>query len=462
MNAVHAAIAANRFGLGARPGDLARIQSDPRGWLVLQIDRAQAPPAQVRGLETSATILAAFQEDFMERREGKDPVAEFGRMIRQDLVSHYFEQVKARVAAAVETEQPFRERLTHFWTNHFAVSADKPPVTGLAGTLENEAVRPHLSDYFADMLLAVVRHPAMLSYLDNQRSIGPDSPLARRAERRLRGTNRSVGINENLAREILELHTLGVGSGYTQDDVIELAKALTGWSLSGGREPFAAGAPGHFAFRPFMHEPGTRRVLGKRYPDDGERQAERILRELALHETTARHLAGKLARHFVSDEPPAALTDRLARRFLDSGGYLPALYGALIEAPEAWNEPLAKYKTPNDFVLSALRAMRFVPEDSRMLVGFFDALGQRTYGPGSPAGWPDQQANWDGSDALLKRVEWAIAVGDRIGDLFEPAALARDVLGAVLSEHTQRAIQQAASAGQGLALLLASPEFQRR
>jgi uncharacterized protein (DUF1800 family) len=462
MTTLHAAIAANRFGLGARPGELARIASDPRGWLKAQVDGAYAPPPQLAGLESSAAILAEFQEDFMDRREQRDPAAEFRRMIREDLVSHYFEQVRARVASAVETDRPFRERLTHFWTNHFAVSADKPPVTGLAGTLENEAIRPHVGGYFVDMLLAVERHPAMLTYLDNQRSVGPGSMLARRAERRLRSTGRTAGINENLAREILELHTLGVDGGYTQQDVVELSRALTGWSLSGGRGPLAAGDPGHFLFREIMHEPGTRRVLGKRYPDDGERQAERILSDLALHEATARHIGSKLARHFAADQPPAALSETLTRRFLETGGYLPAVYAALIDAPEVWKEPLAKYKTPNDFVLSALRAMRFVPEQARMVVAFFDVLGQRTYGPGSPAGWPDQQSHWDGSDALLKRVEWAIAVGNRIGDLFEPIALASDVLGAVLSEHTRKAIRQAASAGQGLALLLASPEFQRR
>ena len=220
--------------------------------------------------------------------------------------------------------------------------------------------------------------------------------------------------------------------------------------------------PGRFAFNDRLHEPGTRTVLGRSYPQQGAAQAEAVLNDLAGNPATARHIAHKLARHFIADAPPAALVERLARVFLDSGGHLPALYRALIDADEGWEQPLVKYKTPNDFLLSTLRALRFVPPRPQMLIGFFDILGQRPYTPGSPAGWPDTAPHWDGSDALLKRIEWVIAVGRQIGDRTDPQDLGRAILGDNLSDHTQSAIARADSAAQGLALLFASPEFLRR
>jgi uncharacterized protein (DUF1800 family) len=191
--------AANRFGLGARPGELRLIGSSPREWLEGQLKGSRPAPEALRGLPGSAEAFKTFSEAKQDRRKALAPI--------------YRDQVAARYRVAVATSEPFRERLVHFWTNHFAVSADKPQVVALAATLESEAIRPHVGASFARMLHAVEAHPAMIMYLDNRASIGPHSQLASRAQRRARGGSRKLGINENLAREILELHTLGVNGG---------------------------------------------------------------------------------------------------------------------------------------------------------------------------------------------------------------------------------------------------------
>jgi uncharacterized protein (DUF1800 family) len=277
-------------------------------------------------------------------------------------------------------------------------------------------------------------------------------------------------LNENLAREILELHTLGVDGGYTQADVAELAKVLTGWSIGGtlgeGRAALArlgadGGPPGEFHFRAAIHEPGDKTVLGERYRERGVEEGEAVLRALAMHPKTASHLATKLARHFVADDPPAKLVERMARAYLENDGELASVYRALIEANESWREPLAKLKTPHDFVISTYRLLGFVPENPQSVTAFLTQAGQRPYAPGSPAGWPDTAASWNGGDALLKRIELAAAAGRRIGDRIDPMTRAGQVLGA-LGEHTAMSIRGAESGAQAFALLLASPEFQRR
>jgi uncharacterized protein (DUF1800 family) len=461
-------IAANRFGLGARPGELQAIGSDARGWLVRQIQGTRPAPAGVSKLPGSAQVFTAFTSGQQEKRSARRTAAKQGEAakrlvegIRQKLLPMYLDQVAARYRFAADTEEPFREHLTHFWTNHFAVSADKPQVIALAGTLENEAIRPHLSGRFADMLFAVEAHPAMVLYLDNQASIGPNSPLAQRAGRRIRG-GRKLDINENLAREILELHTLGVDGGYTQADVTTFARALTGWSVGSDGGRLAEGAPGKFEFRERLHEPGAKTVLGTRYAQEGLAQPRAILNDLATHAATAQHIATKLVRHFVADEPPRAAVDRVARAFRDSEGDLPTVHRALLEAPQAWSAAALKFKTPHEFVISAFRMFDFVPAQPQQVVAPFQLLGQRPYTPGSPAGWPDRADQWDGPDALLKRIEWASAVGDRIGAGSQPLTLAAQSLGDALGERTRTAIARAASPAQGVTLLLASPEFQRR
>ena len=451
-------IAANRFGLGAKPGDFARIGNDPRGWLKAQTNSADP----VRGLPGTDEVLLKVQELRNMRRaardENEDPVERYAQTVRR----YYLAQVRARYRTAAATDSPFAERLVHFWSNHFAVSADKQPIPALAGIYEAEAIRPNIGGNFAALLRAAVQHPAMIIYLDNQRSVGKGSKLGKRANRFRR--DQEFGLNENLAREILELHTLGVDGGYTQDDVTSFAKVLTGWSIGGAnaRGRFADGEPGTFEFREAVHEPGAHRVLGKRYTQDGIDQGEAVLDDLAVHPSTARFLASKLARHFVADEPPQALVDRLAGVYLENGGELTPVYETLIDSDEAWTDAQSKYKTPHDFVLSAVRAFNHVPDDGRFLTGALDAMGQTPYRPGSPEGWPDTADAWGGADALYKRIEWSAAVADYAGSRVNPVDIGDAVLGDFLSSRTRKAISRAESIMQGTTLLLAGPEFQRR
>jgi len=465
---IAAVIAANRFGLGARPGELALIGGDAREWLRSQL-RAPPPALTAADLRPSAQILAQaldLRHEIQAQRKAaaagsatsgvEDPGT---KRLPQFLRPIYVAEVSARLQHAVATERPWLERLTQFWANHFAISIDKQFLAGLAGSFEREAIRPHVLGSFTDMLLAVETHPAMQLYLDNYLSVGPNSEAA---QRRARRQAPRVGINENLAREILELHTLGVGGGYSQQDVTTFAEVLTGWSIGGEGGRFAGGEPGRFVFRPELHEPGAKVVLGRRYPDEGFGQGVAVLRELARQHATAHFIATKLARHFIQDEPPPQAVARLADAFERSGGDLPSVYTALIDAREAWLQPLAKYKTPADYVVSSFRGLAVPVDAGRAPLAPFELLGQRTWSPGAPAGWPDRSADWDGASALMRRIQWADAVGARLGNRRDAMQLAPQLLGANLTAATQTALAHAASSAQALTLLLAAPEFMRR
>lgn len=488
-----AAIALNRFGLGARPDE--PVPADPRRWLLGQLDRFDPRPAalapvparsdvaaqlgdylaQLRDLRRSGRAPAMMQQMMKGDRENDDPndqlaglPKELRRYIREEARSAYVTTVSARVNAALATPAPFVERLVHFWANHFAISIDKLTVIALGGLLEMEAIRPNILGRFSELLLAVEQHPAMLLYLDQAQSIGPGSRAGTLLRNRRRAANRAGGLNENLAREILELHTLGVAGGYAQSDVTELARALTGWTVSGlGRGPAArlaglAGDPGAFGFAAVMHEPGTRTVLGRRYAQDGEAQGRAILDDLATHPATATHIATKLARHFAGDEPPPALVSRLATTFQRTGGDLPALYRVLIEAPETWAPAPVKFKTPWEWSISALRGVGTRELPGPAAAGLFNQLGQPVWRPGSPAGWDDIAASWAGPDALVRRVEAAERLASRTGGSIDARALAARLLPGAVGADTTAAIARAESPGQGLALLLVAPEFLRR
>lgn len=469
------AIAANRFGLGARPGDSSRIGDEPQSWLEDQLNTA--PPGETGQRTESAAVLEKINRLRLARQAvrstlnnepieaGRDSVREFAQFIGTE----YRAQALSGFTRAIGTESPFRERLVQFWENHFAVSADKQPIGAIAGLYRDEAIRPNVTGNFRSLLTAAIRHPAMLLYLDNGQSIGPNSAVGRRGNR-----VRNAGLNENLAREILELHTLGVDGGYTQADVIEFSRALTGWSIGGagtGERMGAmlrrlggdsdAGAPGEFTFRAGVHEPGSKTILGQRFREGGVDEAEGVLDYLSIQPQTAGFLAAKLARHFVADEPPARLVDRLARTWLDNDGELVPVYRALIRAPESWNAAGTKFKTPRDYLTSAFRALgtREPPEN---IVALATQLGQRPMTPGSPAGWPDVADHWRGGDALLKRIEIATQIGIRIGDRIDAAALLDDVLGETAGTATRQGVSRAESGAQAIALLLSAPEFQRR
>lgn len=450
------AIALNRFGLGARPDE--PVPPQPQRWLNAQLSRYEAsPPAWQRAARTPALVEAWLNQQRAVRQAPEGQRSGIREAYLREGRDHYVTAVGARLSSALQSATPFVERLVHFWSNHFAVSVDKLLIVGLAGGFEADAIRPHVLGRFEDLLLAAVSHPAMLLYLDQAQSIGPRSWVGTRAGER---QQRPRGLNENLAREILELHTLGVRSGYTQDDVIEFARALTGWTLPS--DDAAGAGPATFRFVPAMHEPGTRTVLGRPYAEAGEQQARAIIRDLVASPTTARHIARKLARHFVADDPPPALVQRLAETFQQSGGDLPAVYRELVAAPEAWTASAAKFKSPFEWVVSGLRALGRQELPPQQAVNLMNQLGQPIWRPGSPAGYDDTSAAWAAPDALLRRVEVAQRLATQTGSSVDARALAPLVLPGTLGRDTAGALARAESASTALALLLVSPEFLRR
>ena len=264
----------------------------------------------------------------------------------------YRAEALARLQRAMIADCGFVERLVVFWSNHFCISANKGGLARMwAGSFEREAIRPYVLGRFGDMLKAVEQHPAMLFFLDNQQSFGPDSRA---------GENRKRGLNENLAREIMELHTLGVGGGYSQDDVTSLARIITGWTYAGRQGQL--GTPGTFVFNANAHQPGAQRLLGKIYENNGVAQGEAALADLARHPSTAKFIATKFARHFVADDPPPALVARLQDVFLKSDGDLKALALALVDSDEAWQAPMTKLRSPYEFLVAT---GRLLARDSR-------------------------------------------------------------------------------------------------
>jgi uncharacterized protein (DUF1800 family) len=450
-----AAIAAHRFGLG-EPA-LGPIGTDAADWLVRQI--GPADPARGEGLFTTAQALAHVRAEAEQRKLARNPPP--GTTAEQLIGAHYRQVILAdmhsRLVTAATTQRPFAERLQAFWCNHYTVSLAKGSVRGLVGAFERDAIRPHIAGRFEELLVAATTHPAMLRYLDNAQSAGPHSRAvavaARRAER-LAETPRLTGLNENLAREILELHTLGVDGGYTQADVTQFAAVLTGWRI--GPQDDAT------RFDANWHEPGPKTVLGKRYAD-GPDALRSLLHDLARHPSTMRFVSTKLARHFVADDPPPALVARLVAAWRDSDGQLAEVYRALVQSPEAWQPAPSKLKTPEELVVSAARVLGYRERAfERNDAGGILALGQRLQAAPSPAGWPDRAEDWLGPDAVWKRVEWATRVGERVGRQTDARAVADASLGPLLSEATQRQIERAADGPQALALLLMAPEFQRR
>lgn len=466
MSELHHAMA--RFGLGARGDEEA--SGDAREWLAAQLDWFEPavpgnPPNRRQVADKISSFYATLQRLRQDRESGtamEDPEQIVRRQARQTMLTDGMALIASRTGSALTTQTPFVERLVHFWSNHFATSARKVGVFGMAGVMEFEAIRPNVLGRFEDLLLAAQQHPAMLIYLDQSFSLGPNSRFARFARRR--GQER--GLNENLAREILELHTLGVRSGYSQEDVTELARALTGWTvaglLRGPLQRFAKGAPGDFTFIGGMHEPGARTLLGKRYASGGREQGEAMLKMLARHPATARHIATKLARHFAADDPPPAMVARLERAFLDSDGDLPTVYQAIIDSPEAWDAEQSKFRDPWDWTIASLRAVGARDIEGQVMFGALNELAQPVWQPPSPAGWDDKAAAWAAPDALVRRVEVAQRVADRAARGVDARQLAPAILGDRLSEKSAQAIRRAESPTTGLALFLASPEMLRR
>ncbi len=344
----------------------------------------------------------------------------------------------------------FHERLVMFWMNHFAVSVKKSQLCAItAGAYEREAIRPHIFGKFLDLTLSVESHPCMLEYLDNQQSVGPNSMANRNGKR---------GLNENLAREIMELHTMGVGSGYSQADVTAFAKVLTGWSFdrNGRRGPVGA-----FAFDERNHEPGGQTIMGKRYSQEGVNQGVSVMRDLCRHPATATHIATKLARHFVADTPPPALVTHLAKTFSDSDGDLAEVSKALVTSPEAWTPTMAKVRSPNEYLCALIRATG-VSLKPNAITGDLSNMGQALWQPSGPNGYPDTVAAWASPEGIAARMEVVSALAHRAEPSLDPRTFAESHLGDLLSDHTRDAISRAETVPQGLSLVFLSPEFMRR
>ncbi len=463
MISTHQALA--RFGLGARPGEAEAIR-DVRGWLLDQV-RAEATRSKaLDGLPGSADFIKEWA------RVGKDGSKSVGGQ-------WYLREVAARAKSALESRQPFAERWVRHWSNHFTVSVRAVTTFGLVGPFEREVVRARCLGNFAELLLASSKHPAMILYLDQQRSVGPASAaMSGSGRRRFRVPQESTGLNENLAREILELHTLGADGGYTQDDVRALAGLLTGWTFD---KPGTRGGGFHFAEE--RHQPGNFTILGKKY-SGGLAEGERALRDLARHPSTARNVARRVGKHFgLRDAPSLSL---LEANFRATGGDLAALARTLVGLEAAWSAPPV-FTTPDDWLVAVGRATGLVDwiddegalgrgrapkdddsEDKRRggntpWLAAMRLLGQPTWGADSPEGWPDDEAAWAGPEQVLRRVELAQAMSRRLSRLDRASwDGALSTLGPRLAPERLRLVERAGDRATAYALLFLAPEVLRR
>ncbi|MCI0753912.1 DUF1800 domain-containing protein [Teichococcus vastitatis] len=428
-----------RFGLGSRPDQA--LPADPLAWLDAQLQGPDPAPPVPAGWPAAPAVPDGYRVLNRSERVTRRP----GQRHPVDL--HFEAEVIAAQAVRIDTGVPYRERLVEFWANHFTVARRAGYGAAVAiGPFLREAIRPHVNGRFADMLQAVATHPAMLSYLDQSSSVGPGSRLGRRSGK---------GLNENLAREILELHTVSPAAGYTQADVTEFARLLTGWGNERWKEPLGV------VFRSERHEPGAKTVMGRRFEEGPQATAE-ALRFLAGHPATGHRLATKLVRHFVADDPPPGAVARIEGVLRDSGGDLQAVAAALPRLPQAWDPPLGKLRSPLDYATAALRACGA----QGIALGMFAwasavRMNQSVWDARQPNGWPDQAASWLGPEPMMQRLDWCYDVAGRFARL-EPMAVLDTALGPLAREETRQAIRRAGSPRDALALLFASPEFQRR
>lgn len=444
------AIATIRFGLGARPDEITAASDNPQGWLLAQLTTESADrfPTNLASSRDALLAYQAYRQARRNRTDGADTeeTRNFRRYLREIIATETLERAKF----GAQTPAPFHERLTRFWSNHLSVSGRNRRTSVAASSYEREAIRPDILGSFANLAVGAILHPGMLIYLDNARSTGPNSQRGRRRDR---------GLNENLAREVLELHTVTPASGYSQEDVTEFAKALTGWTVGARRAE--ENQKGTTIFEARMHEPGARTVLGKTYRQSGGEQAIAIIRDLCIHPQTASNISYKLARHFVSDTPPPPLVERLTQAFKDTNGNLMALYMVLIDAPEAWSPTLSKIKTPEELLTSTARLIGIDNVFPGRPRDIYESFAQPPFRAPSPEGWPDTANAWIGPDAMLKRIEWANELAERMATT-DARMLLLEALGPLASAATLQSVARAESGQQALVLALMSPDFQRR
>jgi uncharacterized protein (DUF1800 family) len=446
-----ACIAVNRFGYGARGDELVQAKQDPQQWItsqLLPISFYDSLPHSNDVLIQHAKYLKQQRQDKERSKSKKNASSQPNKMLNNYARNALLSMSADTLNQAIHSSHSVSWRLFDFFSNHFSVSAKGRLMIGLSATLEREAIAPNLLGNFEDMLLAVEQHPAMLIYLNNEKSFGPHSKIAKK---------RKVGLNENLAREILELHTLGVEGKYSQEDVIELAKGITGWSVKNPQKEREAG----FLFRKSGHEPGVRKMMGKQYPQQDIAQGKQMLRDLAMHPATARHVCFKLAHHFVSATPAESLVSKMEKTWLKTGGNIKQVMYSLFAADEAWLTSSQKFKTPREFVISTYRALAPKKVNANALLHSLKSLGQQPFYAGSPAGYSDNMDDWLGGSALMARVDLATMISSRDkranSEKVMEIALADSV-----SQHTYQSVLRAESRQLSLTLLLMSPEFQRR
>ncbi|MEK7701011.1 MAG: DUF1800 domain-containing protein [candidate division NC10 bacterium] len=411
--------ALSRLTYGPRPGDLERVRAmSLQAWIERQLDPATTDDsATERALADLATLRMPIPELLREYPRPDRKLLEkvqSGEMTRQELMERYpLEKRPFRIAAeaqaakmlrAVSSERQLHEVMVDFWFNHFNVFAQKGDVRWYVGAYEREAIRPHALGKFPDLVRATARHPAMLFYLDNWLSAKPDFTVPVGPNR-----GRKAGLNENYARELMELHTLGVDGGYTQQDIIEVARAFTGWSIDRPQ------VEGRFVFRRLMHDTGGKTVLRQRIPPGGgEEDGDRVIEILTRHPSTARFVATKLVRRFVADTPPEALVERVAATYRETGGDIKAMLRAIFGSPEFTGEDAyrAKIKKPLEFVAGAARALG-ASVDARGAFALARAsaeIGEPLYGAQPPTGHPDRAEAWVNAGALLARMNFALAL----------------------------------------------------
>lgn len=458
-----AIIATNKFSLGAKPGDINFAKHAPKEWLESQLTPSSFKNITAKNHATindtsSTSAIRQFRQyrslkNTLSQKERNKPLADTDES-QQELKkikprTRLSQWVNYSLNASINTNHGLSWRLLAFFSNHFSVSSQGALMTFLCPTLETEAIAPHLFGHYEDMLIAVTSHPAMLIYLNNEKSFGEHSVLGLKKPEK--------GLNENLARELLELHTLGVDGPYSQRDIIELANAISGWSVNTNQK---RGRDLGFVYRSQGHEPGTRRILTKTYAQHGQAQGESVLRDLSRHHSTAQHICFKLARHFSNDVPEHSLVERLTKRWLSTNGNLKDVYLTLIHSPELWLSSSSKYKTPREFVISSCRACRYHHWKNNAAINLLQQLGQRPFNAGSPAGFGDTFMAWGGAKALQNRIDWAAQFSRKIK--IDPHDLIQHAFDNQVSPQTLKVIQQAESRIQARALFLMSPEFLRR
>ncbi|OUR85029.1 hypothetical protein A9Q75_00380 [Colwellia psychrerythraea] len=445
-------IAVNRFGYGARGDELAHAKADPKKWLSSQLQTIEFSDNQ----PSSDDVFVAHakfqkQKKLMKQQQKQaqgSQAQDKNKMIKSAARKTYMKMSAASLKQAITSKHSVSWRLLDFFSNHFSVSTSGRLMVGLSPTLEREAIAPNLLGNFGEMLLAVEQHPAMLIYLNNEKSFGANSRMSKK---------RKVGLNENLAREIMELHTLGVNGGYSQTDVIELAKGITGWSVKNTKKEHGTG----FVFRTYGHEPGARILLGKKYAQRGIMQGQQMLRDLAMHPSTAKYVCTKIAHHFVSENPAQSLIEKMQKTWLNNQGNIKQVMLTLFDAEEAWLESPQKFKTPREFVISSYRAIAPNRINDRTLFNSLTNLGQMPFNAGSPAGFSDEESDWLGASALMARVEWSSLVSAQVKRINAEQVMAT-ALGSSISQNTYQMVMRAESRQQASTLLLMSPEFQRR